>query len=236
MENRVFITLHGYKRPQWDDFHAIRNNINLPGEVIVFDYYDSTDRKQIKKEIFRDNIIKELDKYKDKKVTLIGYSVGAVAALGIAGDYDNIDQIYAITPAVKTKMIPFILKGFILPYYLMKKLVKRIKLGKEEYNKYKKAKSRGASEKYPFSMTWEIHVFKMWIKHGFNKLHNKRIKIVYAGQDGIIDVKKTSKYIRKNINTKDNQLEIEELDVAHHDILEDNSPVYPDLDQWVKRG
>jgi hypothetical protein len=37
--------------------------------------------------------------------------VGAVAALAVAGEYDNIDQIYAITPAFKTKMIAYILKG-----------------------------------------------------------------------------------------------------------------------------
>ena len=236
MENRVFITLHGYKRPQWDDFHALRNNIDLPGEVIIFDYYDSTNRKLIDKKLWKKNIEQEFEKYKDKKVTLIGYSVGAVAGLGIAGKFDNIDQIYAITPAVRTKMISWVFKGLILPYYLVKKLVNRIKLGKTEYKKYKNEKSRGASEKYPFSMTWEIHVFKMWIKKGFKNLHNKRIKIVYADQDGIIDVKKSNKYIRKNINTVDNDLKIKTLNVSHYDVLEDDSPVYKDLEEWVKRG
>ena len=116
MKERVYITLHGYKRPDWDDFHAMKKNIDMPGEVIIFNYYDSTKKELIDKKIWWDNIKSKMDEYKDHPITIIGYSVGAVAGIAVSSLYENVDEIYAITPAVKTKFLPWIIKAHFLKW------------------------------------------------------------------------------------------------------------------------
>ena len=235
MKKRVYITLHGYKRPQWDDFHILRNKLDTNSEIVVFDYYDSTNKELINKRLWWDNILNKIAEYKDYDVTLIGYSVGAVAAIAASAEFDNVDQVYAITPAVRTKMLSWVFKGIaFFPYYLPKKLINRIKLGKVEYGKYKKAMSRGASEKYPMAMTWEVHRFKMWLKKKFPMVQDKNIRIVYANADGIIHVNKTSNYIKHKLIH--NTIKVETLNVSHHLILEEESPLYEDIKNFIKEN
>lgn len=236
MKKKVYITLHGYKRPGWDDFKSFKDFIDVDGEVVVFDYYDSTEIELIERHTWIENAKEKIREYHDYDVTLIGYSVGAVVAMAAAADpsLSNIKRIFAITPAVKTQFMRWIYKGLIFPYFLIKKFIKRISLGKNEYEAYKEAKSRGASEKFPLKMTLMINAFKINLKKQFINIKNKDIEIVYANNDGIVDVKRSIKYLKKNIDDSNN-FYITFVPESHYKILDFGSSVYDKIQEFIDK-
>lgn len=236
MQKKVYITLHGYKRPGWDEFKSLENSITTDGEIIIFDYYDSTEFEGINRNDWIEAAKDKIREYKDYDVTLIGYSVGAVMALAAAADpsLNNIKKIFAITPAVKTQFMRWILKGVIFPYFLGKKLYKRITLGKKKYNAYKKSRSRGASEVFPMKMTLMINAFKINLKKQFVNIRNKDIEIVYANNDGIVDVERSTKYLEKNLH-ESNEYKIIFVEESHYRILDEGSTVYNKMQEFIDK-
>lgn len=232
MKKKVYITLHGYKRPGWNDFSTLEQAVNFDGEVVIFDYYDSTKKDLIDRHLWIENVKEELQKWEGYEIIIIGYSVGAVVGMAAATDFDNVTKIFAITPAVKTQFMRWILKGLIFPYYLLKKLFKRMMLGKEEYIAYKESKSRGASEPFPMKMTLMINAFKINLKKQFANLRNKDIAVFYAANDGIVDVKRSRKYLETHIDST-NKFSLEFVEESHYLILDEGSTIYPEIQKFI---
>jgi esterase/lipase len=65
-------------------------------------------------------------------------------------------------------------------------------------------------------------------------VQDKNIRIIYAESDGIIHVEKTSNYIKHKLIH--NTINVDVLDVSHHLILEEESPLYEDINNFIKEN
>jgi hypothetical protein len=74
-------------------------------------------------------------------------------------------------------------------------------------------------------MTLEIHYWKLHIKQQLKDVKNKNIKILFANDDGIVHVPKAIKFIDENLKPNNN-VEINNFDVEHREILDEGSPIY----------
>ncbi len=223
MENnqkqKIVVLIHGFKKRGYDDFCNLYEYAEGKTKYPIKkaeDWYDNHDKSTLSWRSMKNKIDSFLDKYKDKEVILIGYSMGAVASFRLAAKNNNVKSFMAMYPAFYINF-----KGWIKVLFKNVKKWRKMKktLGKERYKRMKMLKSRGVAEIYPITIALNINIFrKKQIKY-LSKLKGKNILLVWSQNDEFTQNAKVKKILDEKLDTIKNKLTLLEANESHFNAL-----------------
>ncbi len=221
MAKSILILIHGLKRKNEQSFkdfieYVHQNYASTFEKIVDFEYYDNSDKSTINAKSFEEKINKVLHQYRDYDVSLLGYSMGGVAALTLAQEFPNVTKIFTLVPVFKIKYLDWPKK---IISNLKKQRVLKKKLGKERYLRLKKLQQQGLSEQYPIRVITQINKFRKRNKKHLENLENREIAIVFSTNDEINNLRATIAFINDKINYVKNNLVISFVSDTHFELL-----------------
>ncbi len=224
---KVILLVHGYKRHEQHDFDDFflyaKDKLNCPIEKVY--WFDNYDKKTLTTESFLTQIDQVMEKYQDKEIIIISYSMGACLFLTEGYKWKNITDIFAIYPTYYISHFGWLGKIF-KTIKLRRKL--RKKLSKERYKRLLQNKEKAPVEKYPIRLTLEMNNFRMYLLKNLGKVTDKNLYIFLNHKDEANKTKKTYKVLKKRIDT-DNRVTYYWINESHYTILIHNPDLYDQL-------
>ncbi len=224
---KIILLVHGYKRHEQHDFddfyHYAKEKVGCQIERIY--WFDNYAKETLTIKSFLSQIDKVMDKYSDKEIIIISYSMGASLFLTEGYKWKNITDIISIFPTYYISHFGWLGK-IVKTIKLRRKL--RKKLSKERYKRLLKSKEKAPVEKYPIRLTLKINHFRMYLLRNFGKISNKNLHIFLNQKDEVNKTKKTFKELKKRIEAK-NVVSYYWINESHYTVLINNPNFYDQL-------
>lgn len=219
MKNKVIIGLHGLKSPGQNDFEYFyeyaKDKLIYP--FVTFEYFENNNKETLNRKHINETIAKEIKKQKDegKEVILLGYSLGATAAVLHASKDEDLKNLLLLIPTYKIGFWSWI--GTIRKTRQIKKnLIK--KLGKERYKQMMermKTNKNSMFNRYVVKLIYLSNIYRKFSKPYVKKLQNKNIQVFHASSDAIVQTKRNDRFLRRNLDLNKNNVKIEVLNTTH---------------------
>jgi len=219
-EKEVIIFIHGFKTKDVNDFdNFVKQNKDIykDKEFVIFDFYESNNKKTINSKSFETKINDVFKKYSDREVKVIAYSFGSVIAIKKAIDFPNIKNIYLNVPAFHIYYLKWISS---IKHHQKKNKKLKKKIGKERYKSL--SKKIGANENFSI-IAREISKYIIKNRKYIKKINNRNIMISYSGIDEISNNDKTIPFLKKNLKKGNNNVVLNKIDETHFKIIENET-------------
>ena len=235
-KNKVTILIHGFKRQDHDDFgdfykYAVNK---VDHELVLITYYENNKRSTLHWRKWRTILDNEIKKHKGKHINLVGYSMGALAAIRLAAVHEDVKSVYAFYPPFRIIFWDWI--GRLWNNSKDLRAAKR-KMGRKKWKRVKKLRKKGVSEKYPALITTNMHQFQLHNRKFIKWIEGIRLHVVLSDTDEIVHTPKSWNYFYNRIDLEANDVTTERTSRSHLTTLDkENTHIFDDVIKFISEN